>query len=212
MLFDRINLNPKIQIKYVDTTHQLAERLTKGSFTRDEWNNLLHLFNIFHFSSICCSRNFSSTSCLETIAKRMQEERGEERIVAKSKPTLNLVTHAATSSSTVPSPTASKSPWGLRRPCQSDWKSTGRPVAREHNQDAASSSPEKNQELLNLHENLKGTRKLVASGNSDIDGTGKIWSHNLHKSTAYVRHLEKVLWNVRQRYGPAREIKGQNSM
>ena len=74
-------------------------------------------------------------------------------------------------------------------------------MAREHNQDAASSSPEKNQELLNLHENLKGTRKLVASGNSDIDGTGKIWSHNLHISTAYVRHLEKVLRNVRQRYG-----------
>ena len=44
-------------------------------------------------------------------------------------------------------------------------------------------------------------RKLVASGNSDIDGTGKIWSHNLHKSTAYVRLLEKVLWNVRRRFG-----------
>ena len=46
----------------------------------------------------------------------MQEERGEDRIVAKSKPTLNLVTHAATSSSTVPSATASKSPWALRSP------------------------------------------------------------------------------------------------
>ena len=72
---------------------------------------------------------------------------------------------------------------------------------REHNQDAASSFPEKNQELLNLNENLKGTRKLVASGNSDIEGTGKIWSHNLHISTANVRHLEKVHRNVRQRYG-----------
>ena len=28
--------------------------LTKGNFTRDEWNNLLHLFNISHFSSTCC--------------------------------------------------------------------------------------------------------------------------------------------------------------
>ena len=34
------------------------------------------------------------------MAKRMQEEKGEERIVAKSKPTLILGTHAATSSST----------------------------------------------------------------------------------------------------------------
>ena len=34
-LFDRINLNPKIQIKHVDTKNQLADMLTKGSFTRD---------------------------------------------------------------------------------------------------------------------------------------------------------------------------------
>ena len=35
-LFDRINVHPKIQIKYVDTKHQLADILTKGNFTRDE--------------------------------------------------------------------------------------------------------------------------------------------------------------------------------
>ena len=45
-LFDRINLDPKNQIRYIDTKHQLADILTKGSFTRDEWNNLLHLFNV----------------------------------------------------------------------------------------------------------------------------------------------------------------------
>ena len=50
-LFDRINLDPKIQIKYVDTKNQLADILTKGNFTRDEWNNLLHLFNVSIFSS-----------------------------------------------------------------------------------------------------------------------------------------------------------------
>ena len=49
-LFDRITLDPKIQIKYIDTKNQLADMLTKGNFTRDEWNNLLCLFNISHFS------------------------------------------------------------------------------------------------------------------------------------------------------------------
>ena len=34
-LFDRINLDPKIQNKYIDTKNQLADILTKGSFTRD---------------------------------------------------------------------------------------------------------------------------------------------------------------------------------
>ena len=50
-LFDRINLDPKIQIKCIDTKNQLADILTKGNFTRDEWNHQLCLFNISHFSS-----------------------------------------------------------------------------------------------------------------------------------------------------------------
>ena len=63
-LFDRINLDSKIQIKYIDTKNQLAEILTKGNFTRDEWNHLLCLFNISHFSSynlLCCSGEAIST-------------------------------------------------------------------------------------------------------------------------------------------------------
>ena len=54
-LFDRINLDPKIQIKYIDTKNQFADILTKGNFTRDEWTRLLCLFNISHFSSTDCS-------------------------------------------------------------------------------------------------------------------------------------------------------------
>ena len=129
-LFDRMNLDQKIQIKYVDTKHQLADILTNGNFTRDEWNNLLHLFSIRHFSLLCCSQNCTSTMCPETMANMMQEERGDERIVAKSKQKLNLVLHAATSSSTVQSPIASKSLGIFGAPCQSDWRSTGRPAER----------------------------------------------------------------------------------
>ena len=43
--------NPKIQIKYVDTKNQLVDILTKGSFSRDEWDPLLCLFNIMCFST-----------------------------------------------------------------------------------------------------------------------------------------------------------------
>ena len=59
---------------------------------------------------------------------------------ASLKPTLNLVAASETSSSNVQSPIASKSPGVLRAPCHPDWQSTGRLVAIEHNQDAASSS------------------------------------------------------------------------
>ena len=79
---DRINLDTKLQIKYIDTKNQLADKLTKGNFTRDEWNHLLCVFNI---------SQFSSTSCSEVMSKRAQKDSGEERVTAKSKPMMNLV-------------------------------------------------------------------------------------------------------------------------
>ena len=118
-LFDRINLDPKIQIRFIDTKHQLADMLTKGNFTRDEWNNLLRLFNISHFSSTCCTKNFSLISC-STMAKRIQEQNEEERGVSKSRPAaMNLSSSITTSSSSASSPIASKSagmPTALGKP------------------------------------------------------------------------------------------------
>ena len=80
-LFDRINLDSKIQIKYIDTKNQLADILAKGNFTRDEWNHLLRLFNISHSSFTVCS---------SAMAKRIQQGSGEERVTAKSRPLMNL--------------------------------------------------------------------------------------------------------------------------
>ena len=92
-LFDRINLD----IKYIDTKNQLADILTKGNFTRDELNHLLRLFNISHFSSTVCSA---------AMAKRIQQESGEERTTAKSRPMMNLTARmpSVMSSSTSSSP------------------------------------------------------------------------------------------------------------
>ena len=97
LLFDRINLDPKIQIKYIDTKNQLADMLTNRNFTRDEWNHLLCLFNISHFSSTVYSA---------AMTKRSQQDSGEERVTAKSKPVMNLVarTPSLVSSSTSVSP------------------------------------------------------------------------------------------------------------
>ena len=61
-----------------------------------------------------------------------------------------------------------------------------------------------NQDLLNFRESSEGTRRLVAlmAENSEfIDGNDTVWLHNLHISTAYVPHLEKVFSNVRQKLG-----------
>ena len=53
---------PKIHIKYVDTKNQLADILTKGSFSRNEWNHLLCLFNTMCFSTFFGSHLKSSFS------------------------------------------------------------------------------------------------------------------------------------------------------
>ena len=68
-------LTPMIQIIYIDTKNQLADMLTKGNFTRDEWNHLLCLFNIAHFSSI--------NKC-KAMLKRTQEDVDEERVTAQN--------------------------------------------------------------------------------------------------------------------------------
>ena len=105
LLFDRINLDPKIQIKYIDTKNQLADILTKGNFTRDEWNHLLCLFNISHFSSI---------NILEVMSKRIQKESGEERVTAKSRPMMNLIARCNVRAASELSSTASESPGKTR--------------------------------------------------------------------------------------------------
>ena len=129
-LFDRINLDPKIQIKYIDTKNQLADMLTKGNFTRDEWNHLLCLFNISHFSYAVCS---------DVMSKRSQKESGEERITAKSRPMMNLVARCSERAPAALSSTASESPGKIRHESQNPlspqtekYDRTGRPVVCAH--------------------------------------------------------------------------------
>ena len=79
------------------------------------------------------------------MSKRMQQGTGEERVVAKSKPTLNLVSRSAARSPTVLSSRASSRPGILRAPSQHGSnhtaQCTGKPAAGGSNQnDVASSS------------------------------------------------------------------------
>ena len=106
-LFDRINLDPKIQIKYIDTKNQLADILTKGSFTRDEWNHLLTLFNISHFSS---------TAYVAAMAKRAQQNSGEGRVTAKSRPMMNLTARTPSIVSSSASTNPGRTSYGHHEP------------------------------------------------------------------------------------------------
>ena len=121
-LFDRINLDPKIQIQHIDTKNPLADFLTTGNFTRDEWNHLLCLFNISHFSSTVCS---------EAMAKRVQQDSGEERVTAKSRPMMSLIARASSNLSSSASESPGKRSYGNQDPWSANAEKedrTGQPV------------------------------------------------------------------------------------
>ena len=83
-LLDRINLDPNIQLKHVDTKNQLADMLTKGNFTRDSWDHLLRWLYIMNFSMFSCS-HFLSNRKQSVMSKRAQE-RGTEEGPSEAKP------------------------------------------------------------------------------------------------------------------------------
>ena len=191
-LFDRINLDPKIQIKYMDTKHQLADIPTKGNVSRDEWNNLLHLFNISNFSSASCCPH-------QTMSKRAQEGTGEERVTAKSKPMMNLVSKTVGKSSMSLSSSASNSHGTLNAQSQNLGlisQSAGRLAPKDSNEDAAS-SPQAWQSDVNPS---SSAGRLAPTGKTQkvID---EDWPHNFAVSASVVGHLEKVYSNLRQNIG-----------
>ena len=70
-------MDPKIKIKYVDTKNQVADMLSKGSFTHDEWNHLLRLLNIMNFLDV-----FLQPSCLKQKAKcHVKKKEGKKVLV-----------------------------------------------------------------------------------------------------------------------------------
>ena len=180
-LFDRINLDPKIQIKYNDTKNQLPDILTKENFTRDEWNHLLCLFNISHFSSTVCS---------DTMAKRSQQDSGEERVTAKSRPVMNLIarTPSFVSSSTSVSP--GKKHYGSQDP----WRSI--------EGEDRSGRPDKGTDLFEasghyFHEQLM--ESFLSTNHSKLDDD-RAWSSQEWKTetTTYDRsgRQDKTCWRM----------------
>ena len=143
-LFHRINLDPKIQITYVHTRKHLADILTKGTFTRDQWHHLLRLFTIMNNSAFLAAISAieltSPLSCRSDRCRRDNMEEEDARVVAKSRPTRNLVALTPKRSSQLSS--SSSTPQSLRNTgasCSSlDPRSTGRPIAKDS---SASNAP-----------------------------------------------------------------------
>ena len=100
-LLDRINLDPKVQIKCVESRNQLADILTKGSFTRDEWHNLLHIFHFMNDTTFSC-RHFSNSHSFVSAGKQSEMPRRSQESSSPGSPMVKakaccLVSHESVS-------------------------------------------------------------------------------------------------------------------
>ena len=193
---------PKSESNTSTPKNQLADILTKGNITRDEWNHLLSLLNISHFSS---------TDCSAAMAKRIQQESGEERVTAKSRPMMNLIARmpSVVSSSTSSSPRkkwyGDQDPWksvvvddrsgqpdGLSPACSSkldydrswssrEWKSEDTAHGRSGKPDKTSWNAVQQVRPHHGDTLLDGNAHSVRYGGRLHDGSGQPGSANTHE-------------------------------
>ena len=93
--FHRIHLEPKIHIKYVDTKNQLADILTKRSFSRDDWHHFLCSFNIVCFSMFFCSHFSNFLSDVQVGKQRAMSKRGQKTPSNEGSPTAKAMPSGA---------------------------------------------------------------------------------------------------------------------
>ena len=186
-LFDRINLDPKIQIKYDDTKKPLADLLTQGNFTRDEWNQ---------FFDVILQQFQSNQQVQDHVEEAARRKTGEDRVVAKSKAMMSLVSKNANRSPTLDSG-ASNSPVTLEMQCQSSYRSgTGKPVAKMLHRLSETRLTHHNFEIFNVNHLEKVFSNVRQKLNrperdemKDVQGNGMIWGIFMSATMTAAVHL-----------------------
>ena len=101
----------KSKIRCIDSKHQIADVLPKGNFTRDEWNNLLHLLNICLFQLHLLYQEFQLDKLLNNGEEDSKSKRRRKSCVQVATSSDEYVFFfIATCSSAASSPIASRSP------------------------------------------------------------------------------------------------------
>ena len=163
-------------------------------------------------------RNSAWLAAHQTMAKRMQEQDGEDRIVAKSKPTtMNLAFSVSTSSFDCCRIRLRRKARGYSKhlvekigQVQGNYKH--KIQSRRFSRMAKRCSSGCRYEETRYGRRRPGTPEIFlkiqeVQGNSSLEETqkpkavSKIWPHNLQISTNYVPHMEMVFSILRQRYG-----------
>ena len=177
--------------------NHLADMLTKGSLTRDEWDHLLRLLHIMNFFFFCShSLSYRKQSVM---SKRAQECTAKEvSAVAKPRP-MRLVSRNLLSAKKTPSQDSSalNSP-GNQELDQSYVSASVRKQVRNNNQDPTAHSPQRRQDdtlsWSGESASSASTRKSLRGDHSQIERTG-LEFHNMQISGH--RYLDTVFKNLR---------------
>ena len=202
-------------MRHVSRTHRVSlDWSNSQTYWQKDTSHVTNGVIFFVWSTSAISALFVApriSACLgaspKRMAKRMPVQSEENRIVAESRPmVINLTSSVATSSSSVDSPIASRSPGIL--------KASSRQVGLSGSLDA-SANPKSNPDAASSSQGWQrdapqfiSTEKSVAaryqqySGNSEIPEGPKsqIWPHYFQNSPEFVPHLEKDFSIVRKIY------------
>ena len=127
-------------IESIWTPKSKSNRLTPKTNSQTCWQReISHVMNGIIFCVCLSLAIFSSTNCSEVMSKRTPKDSGEERVTAKSKPMMNLVSRCSERTPDVLPSTASESPGKTRHESQSPlslqtekYDRTERPVVYAH--------------------------------------------------------------------------------
>ena len=143
--------------------------------------SLLSLFNISHFSSTVCSA---------ALAKRIQQESGEERVTAKSRPLMNLIARTPSFESSSTSVSPGKKRYGSQDP----WRSI--------EAEGRSGRPDKGTDLFEASDQLyheQFMESFSSTSYSKLDND-RVWSSQEWKTetTTYDRsgRPDKTSWRM----------------
>ena len=84
-LFDRINLEKAIHVRYVNTAQQIADVLSWGSLSQERWMQLTPLLGLKTHWTHSCSPHVVFSSCLDRNMWKRAGEMPDEQVSAKSK-------------------------------------------------------------------------------------------------------------------------------
>ena len=158
-LLERINLNLGIQIKYVNTSQQIADILTKGSFSCERWTQLRQLVTVMTPHMHSCSHSLVFSSVQKVKMSTRLPELVTEGAIAKQRPVRNCCTyshHILSSSSRSLNP--------MQNLVETDsWRDANRVDSQKHVQ----KTYHEEEDILVL----PGTEKLVALKHERVTGS-----------------------------------------